>query len=143
MSISQQARKLKKSRQKNSWNQINQFFFVKLHFWPFLKLQKMEFGQKKIFFLKLNYLISWVFLAWTFSKFLAPTVNYKMHLGNFGAPHIHTMLKNSCSAKLHTTFLTLQTLYLFFYVFVQILIYSFLRILKEKQKQKNLVNYPW
>ena len=72
------------------------------------------------------------------SKFLAPTVNYKMHLGNFGAPHIHTMLKNSCSAKLHTTFLTLQTLYLFFYVFVQILIYSFFKDFKRKTKAKKI-----
>ena len=52
----------KKSRSKNSWSQINQkIFYVKLHFWqfetfsqsknwfwPFLKLQKMEFGPKKI-----------------------------------------------------------------------------------------------
>ena len=57
------------------WNQ--KFFFVKLHFWqflnfspsskidfcPFLKLQKMEFGEKN-FFVKLIYLISRVFLAW-------------------------------------------------------------------------------
>ena len=52
---------LKKSRQKNSWNQINQNVFTwncisgsfklflssKIDFWPFLKLQKMEFGQTK------------------------------------------------------------------------------------------------
>ena len=49
---------LKLSRQKNSWNQINQKLFSwncisgsfklfpssKIEFWPFLKLQKMEFG---------------------------------------------------------------------------------------------------
>ena len=47
-------------RQKNSWNQIEQIFFSwncisgsfklfpssKMDFWPFLKLQKMECGQK-------------------------------------------------------------------------------------------------
>ena len=52
---------LKRSKKKNSWNQINQFFFSwncifgsfklfpssKIDVWPFLKLQKMEFGQKK------------------------------------------------------------------------------------------------
>ena len=49
----------KKSRQKNSWNQINQIFFSwncifgsfpssKIDFWPFLKSQKMEFAQKII-----------------------------------------------------------------------------------------------
>ena len=50
----------KKSRQKNSWNQINNFFSwncifgylklfpsSKIHIWPFLKLQKMEFGLNK------------------------------------------------------------------------------------------------
>ena len=43
---------------KNSWNQIKQFYFVKLYFWQFLtfsqfkklilKLQKMEFGEREI-----------------------------------------------------------------------------------------------
>ena len=47
--------KLKKSRQKNFWNQINLFFFVKSHFWLLLKLQKMEFCQK-------NY--SWNWFIW-------------------------------------------------------------------------------
>ena len=62
---------LKKSRQKNSWIQINQKIFSsncifgsfpssKIDFWPILKLQKMEFGQKKLF-LKLIYLFSRVF----------------------------------------------------------------------------------
>ena len=64
---------LKKSRQKNSWNQkiiswncifgsFKLFPSSKIDFWPFLKLQKMEFGQKKIFLW--TYLISRVFLAW-------------------------------------------------------------------------------
>ena len=53
---------LKKSRQKNSWNTISQKNFreiaflavlnffpcSKIYFWPFLKWQKMKFGQKKI-----------------------------------------------------------------------------------------------
>ena len=42
-------------------------------FWPFMKFQKMEFGQK-IFFVKLIYLISRVCLAWTFLNFLAHCV---------------------------------------------------------------------
>ena len=61
---------LKKSRQKNSWNQINQKkIFVKFLFWQFselknwfLKLQKMEFGQK-------NY--SWNWFIW-FHEFFWP-----------------------------------------------------------------------
>ena len=42
---------------------LNFFLFPssKVVFWPFLKLQKMEFGQKK--FVKLIYLISQIFLA--------------------------------------------------------------------------------
>ena len=40
---------VKKSRQKNSWNQINpNFFFVKLHFWRvlnFFPVQKLIFGH--------------------------------------------------------------------------------------------------
>ena len=71
---------LKMSRQKNSWNQINQFFFVKLllevlnffprskiDFWPFFKLQKMDFCQKKIREIDLFDLAR--FLAWTFFNF--------------------------------------------------------------------------
>ena len=76
----QWARKIKKVQAKKpSWNQINQFFSwncifgsftsSKIDFWPFLKLQKMEFGQE-------NY--SWFiwfhefFFAWTFFKFSGP-----------------------------------------------------------------------
>ena len=44
--------KLKKSRQKNLWNCIFSSFKLfpssKIDFWPFLKLQKIEFWQKKI-----------------------------------------------------------------------------------------------
>ena len=40
-----------------------------MDFWPFLKLQKMESGRKK--FHEIDYLISRVFLAWTFLNFLA------------------------------------------------------------------------
>ena len=47
---------------------FNLFPSSKIDFWPFLKLQKMEFGQKN--FVKLIYLISRVFLAWTFLNFL-------------------------------------------------------------------------
>ena len=68
---------------KNSWNQINNFFSWncifcsfklfsswKINFWPFLKLQKMEFGQKENF-MKLFYLISRVFWPGLFFNFLA------------------------------------------------------------------------
>ena len=84
---------LKKSRQKNSWNQINQFherihifswnsnnFFSwnctfgsfnlfpssKIDFWPFLQLQTMEFGQK---------FISWNWFI-LFHGFFCPSVKY-------------------------------------------------------------------
>ena len=71
---------LKKSRQKNSWNQINQFFSwncifgsfpsSKIDFWPFLKLEKMKFGQK-------NYSWKWFirfheFFGLDFFKFSGP-----------------------------------------------------------------------
>ena len=69
--INSGAENLKKSRQKNSWNQINLFFLreiaflavltffpsSKIHFCPFLKLQKNGIWSK-IIFLKLVYLIS-------------------------------------------------------------------------------------
>ena len=57
---------LKKSRQKNSKNQEKKFTWncifgsfklfpsSKIDFWPFLKLQKMEFDQKKIFFREID-----------------------------------------------------------------------------------------
>ena len=46
------------------------FSFSKIvDFWSFLKLQKMKFSQKKI--LKLIYVITRVFLAWTVLNFLA------------------------------------------------------------------------
>ena len=57
-----------------SWNcifcSLKVFPSSKIDFWAFLKLQKMEFGGN-IFFVKLIYLISRVFLAWTFFNFLA------------------------------------------------------------------------
>ena len=72
---------LKKSRQKNSQNQINKYFFSwncifgsfklfsssKIDFWPFLKLQKMEFGQKNFREIDLFDFTSF-FLAWTYCK---------------------------------------------------------------------------
>ena len=42
----------------------------KIDFWPFLKLQKMEFGQKKFHEIDLLDFMR-VFLAWTFLIFLA------------------------------------------------------------------------
>ena len=74
---------LKKSRQKNSWNQINQRFFSwtcifgsfpssKIVFCPFLKLQKMEFDQK--IFREIDLFDFTSFLAWTFLNFLAHCV---------------------------------------------------------------------
>ena len=75
---------LKKSRQKNSWNKKNPWNCIfgsfklfpssKIDFWPFLKSQKMEFGQKKIF-VKLIYLISRVFWPGLFWIFW-PTMRY-------------------------------------------------------------------
>ena len=75
---------LKKSRQKNLWNQINQIFFTwncilgsfklfpssKIDFWPFLKLQKMKFGQKN--FLEID-VFDFTIFFWPglFSNFLA------------------------------------------------------------------------
>ena len=65
---------LKKSRQKNLQNCIygsfNRFIICsKIDFWSFLKLQKMEFGQKKFHDIDLFEFMS--FLAWTFLNFLA------------------------------------------------------------------------
>ena len=44
----------------------------KIDFWPFLKLQKMEFGKKK--FREINLFDLMSFLAGTFSNFLAHCV---------------------------------------------------------------------
>ena len=71
----QWARNLKKSRQKSKiffresgiFGSLKHFSSSKIDFWLFLKLRKMEFGQKK-FVVKLIYLTSWIFLAWTFFK---------------------------------------------------------------------------
>ena len=41
----------------------------KIDFWPFLKLKKMEFGQKK--FREIDLVDFMCFLAWTFLNFLA------------------------------------------------------------------------
>ena len=61
-----------------SWNCIFGSFKLfpssKIDFWPFLKLQKMEFGQKKI--VKLIYLISRVFFFWP-GPFLNFLCNYR------------------------------------------------------------------
>ena len=42
----------------------------KIDFWPFLKLQKMEFGQKD-FFREMDLFDFTSFLAWTFLNFLS------------------------------------------------------------------------
>ena len=79
---------LKKSRQKNSWHQINQFFFSwncifgnfilfpcsEIDFWPLLKLQKMEFV------LKSKSKIAWNWFIW-FHEFIWPGLflNYLAH----------------------------------------------------------------
>ena len=74
----------KSAGKKYSWNEINHYFFSwncisgsfnlfpnsKIDFRPFLKLQKMVFGQKK--FMKLIYLISWGFFGVDFFKFSGP-----------------------------------------------------------------------
>ena len=80
---------LKKSRpKKNSWNQINQFFFreiaflavfpsSKIDFWPFLKWQKMEFGQN--IFHEIDLFDFTSFFAWTFLNFLARCAAHDIH----------------------------------------------------------------
>ena len=74
----QQARKFKKVQAKRLVKSNKSFFFVKLHFWPYFKLQKKWFRAKK-FFVKLMYLILRVFLAWTF-------LNFMDHCANIGSP---------------------------------------------------------
>ena len=76
---------LKKSSQKNSWNQINQNLFFreiaflavlnffpssKIDFWPCLKLQKMEFGEKIFCEIDLSDFMS--FFGLDFFKFSGP-----------------------------------------------------------------------
>ena len=75
---------LKKSRQKkNSWNQANQFFLwnynsssfklfprSKIDFCPFLKWQKMDFGQKQ--FREIDLFDFTGFFSWAFLNFLVP-----------------------------------------------------------------------
>ena len=77
----------KKSRQKNSSNQMNQKSFPwncisgsfklfpspKIDFWPFLKLEKMDFGKKKFRQIGSFHFTSF-FLPWTFLNFLAHSV---------------------------------------------------------------------
>ena len=61
-----QAKKLVKSNNSKfffSWNCI--FPNSKVDFWPFLKLQKMEFGLKKIFFREIDLFDFTNFLDWT------------------------------------------------------------------------------
>ena len=96
MTLAQWARKFKKSPAKKtreikwfkiffSWNCISGSFKLfpssKIDFWPFLKLQKMEFGQKN-FFVKLIYLISQVFFGLDFFQFSGLVWNYlKRYVG--------------------------------------------------------------
>ena len=55
------ARKFKKSPDKKKlWNQIKQFFFVKLHFWPFLKIREMDLGWKWATVLAPCYMLDWL-----------------------------------------------------------------------------------
>ena len=66
--IAGQAKKLVNSNKSKKFFMNSEFALL-----AFLKLQKMEFGQKKLR-AKLNYLILRVFLAWTFFNFLAHCV---------------------------------------------------------------------
>ena len=78
---------LKKSRQKNLWNKINQNFFswncifgsfklvsrFKNWFLAIFEIAKMELGEKKFFFRQIDLFdFTSFFLAWTFLSFLAP-----------------------------------------------------------------------
>ena len=49
------------------------FYSSKMDFWPFLKLEKMEFGQKQICEIDLFDFTS--FLAWTFLNFLSQYIS--------------------------------------------------------------------
>ena len=66
---------LKKYRQKNSWNQISQIFFVKLHFWQFWTLSQFKNLFLAIFEIakKWNLVkkISWNWIIW-FHEFFWP-----------------------------------------------------------------------
>ena len=69
-----QAKKLVKSNKSNFFRDIaflavlNFFPSSKIDFWPFLKWQKNRIWSKNFSW---NWFISWVFLAWTFSNFVA------------------------------------------------------------------------
>ena len=84
----------------------------KNEFWPFLKLQKMDFGQK--IFVKLIYLISRFFLAWTFN-FSGPLWNLTHFFENFNGIFFQScqcrrILESRSSA--HTSWLWLWSLQL-------------------------------
>ena len=97
---------LKKSRQKFVksdksmiflWNCIFGSFKLfpssKIDFWPILKLQKKMDLEVKNFFVKLIYLISRVFLAWTFLNILAHcAANVDIFLALFIVNKIHWFL---------------------------------------------------
>ena len=96
---------LKKSRQKNSWNQIRIIFFreiaflavfpgAKIDFWPFFKLQKWNL-VKKIFFVKLMYLISRVFFWLGLVLIFWPTTVIK------DSKYLPYNLRNACHNKIH------------------------------------------
>ena len=60
---------------------LNFFSHFKFYFWPFLKLQKLEFGQIK-FFVKLIYLMSRLFWPWFFKIFWPPVQTNPLVLPN-------------------------------------------------------------
>ena len=109
---------LKKSRQKNLWNQINQnIFFVKLHFWQFSQFKnwflaifeiakKMEFAQKK--FREIDWFDFTSFFAWTFLKFSGLLCIFQLSLWKF----IYlTFIKTPYCSYLHMYYLYFSTDY--------------------------------
>ena len=61
----------------------------KIDFWPYLKLQKMEFGQKKIIRVIDLFDFTSFFFAWTFLNFLAHCDTPNQLVTNNPQPSLH------------------------------------------------------
>ena len=104
----------KKSRHKKSWNQIKQNSFPwnfifgsflkhfpssKIEFWPFLKLQKLDFGQN--FFREIDFFDFTSFFGLDFFKFsgpLCPKRAFPQILGR-QLPTLPTRVRRPCSSS--------------------------------------------
>ena len=82
----------------------------KINFWPFLKLQKMEFGQKK--FPEIDLFDFTSFLAWTFLKFLA---------------YCETFMISHCSRQYYKCAKSCWYYFLFIYFLFETLFYIWCR----------------